>query len=158
MKKDGMNIAIAVIILFVVVAFLFAVYFTFQPTRCERYECFQDHMASCSRASFVNEEPEASWGYDIVSRYRENCEIKITLLQAKEGDLKLRAFEGHEMRCNYALGVIAYPDKDLSLCTGLLKEDLQGLVIEKLHTYIIGNLKNIQDGFASANVSTNVTI
>src|SRR5204862_4458302 len=140
MEKDKLNVAITIIISFVIIAFVFAIYFTFQPTQCQQYECFQQHMSSCSPATFVNEEPEASWGYETLKRDKGNCDVKVSLLQAKEGDLKLRDYEGHAMTCIYPLGVVAYPDKDLSVCHGLLKEELQALVIEKLHSYIISNL------------------
>jgi hypothetical protein len=36
----------------------------------------------------------------------------------------------------------------MSFCHGKLKEDLQGLVIEKLHGYIIKNLGDIKQEFA----------
>lgn len=122
-----------------------ALYYTFAPEPCETYACFQDHMAVCSRATYVNEEPEASWRYTIVRRTSETCEIRVVLLQAKEGDLQLRGFESHTMICTYSRGVVAYPDKDMSLCHGLLKEDLQGIIIEKLHRYLVDNLVDIKD-------------
>lgn len=142
MQKETVTI---VLVLLIAVASAFALYYTFKPNPCETYSCFEDHMAVCSRASYVNEEPEASWSYTIVRRIQGACEIRVTLLQAKEGDLQLRAFEGHEMICTYPLGVVAYPDKDMSLCHGRLKEDLQGLIIEKLHQYLVDNLADIKD-------------
>lgn len=142
MKKDSV---IIILVLLIALAAAFALYFTFKPTSCAGYTCFQDYMASCARAQYINEEPEASWQYTILRRARESCEIRVTLLQAKEGDLSLAGFEGHSMDCTYPLGVVAYPDKDMARCHGLLKEDLQGLIIEKLHAYILNNLANVKD-------------
>ncbi len=105
-------------------------------------------MARCSLASYVHEEPQASWGYQIQGRQLNECAIEVTLLQAKEGDLQLRDFEGHSMTCFYPVGVIAFPEKDMARCHGRLKEDLQGLIIEKLHQYILDNLGEIAAGLA----------
>lgn len=142
MHKETVTI---VLVLFLAIAGAFALYYTFTPNPCETYGCFEDHMASCSRATYVNEEPEASWSYTVMRRVKGACEIKVTLLQAKEGDLQLRNFEGHDMTCTYPLGVVAYPDKDMSVCHGRLKEDLQGLIIEKLHQYLVDNLVDVKD-------------
>lgn len=148
MRKDRVIVTLLVVLAIVSAA---AVYFTLRPVNCGNYECFQNHMANCARTSYVNEEPEASWKYDIIRRDRKTCEIQVTLLQAKKGDLELENFKGHTMLCNYPIGVIAYPDKDMSLCHGLLKEDLQGLLIEKLHQYVIDNLDQIKEGLNSSN-------
>ncbi len=150
MKKENLNL---LLILAVLIAFIAVLYFTLSPVRCESFACFQDKMGSCSQATYINEEPEASFLYNIKRKYRDKCEIEVTLLQAKEGELKLRGLEKHSMLCTYPLGVIAYPDKDLSLCHGRLKEDLQGIIIEKLHTYIVNNLGSIKE--ALGNISIN---
>ena len=149
MRKETVTI---VLVLLLALATAFALYYTFKPTPCETYACFQDHMARCSRASYINEESEASWTYTIVRRARGVCEIEVTLLQAKEGDLELRAFEGHDMLCSYPLGVVAYPDKDMSLCHGRLKEDLQGLIIEKLHQYLLENIADVKGALQNATI------
>lgn len=142
MRKEDAVIALVIAL---ALASASALYFTFKPTLCEGYTCFQDHMATCSRATYINEEPEASWQYTIRRVYHSQCEIEVRLLQAKEGDLQLRSFEGHSMLCTYPRGVVAYPDKDMSLCHGQLKEDLQGLIIEKLHQYLIANLADVKE-------------
>jgi len=142
------NRTVVALVLFLVMSSALALYFTFEPTSCETLECFQDHMVVCKPASFVNENREASWRYAIQRLTDKGCVIEVTLLQAKEGELHLRNFEGDSMLCTYPRGVIAYPDKDMSLCHGLLKEDLQGLIIEKLHGYIINNLDDIKNEFS----------
>lgn len=142
MQKETVTITL---VLLIAVAAAFALHYTFAPNPCETYSCFEDHMAVCSRASYLNEEPEASWSYTIVRRIKGACEIEVILLQAKEGDLQLRNFEGHAMLCTYPRGVVAYPDKDMSVCHGRLKEDLQGLIIEKLHAYLVENLIDVKD-------------
>lgn len=150
MKKDGAMIVLALLI---AVAFAFALYSTFKPNPCETIACFQDHMALCTRASFINEEPEASWSYNVKRRVADGCEIEVKLLQAKEGELNLRDFKGHAMTCTYPRGMVAYPDKDMSRCHGRLKEDMQGIVIEKLHRYLVNNLLDVKQALGNITLS-----
>lgn len=123
-----------------------ALYNTVGYTQCSSLSCFQEKMSRCALASYVNEEPQASWEYQINGRTSEGCAIQVTLLQAKEGDLELRKYEGHKMICTYPKGTIAFPDKDMSRCHGQLKEDLQDIIIKKLHQYVLDNLGDIASG------------
>lgn len=117
-----------------------AIYFTLTNEKiCQNIECFQGEMRICSQASYVNEDKQASWRYNIIGK-DDGCMIKVTLLQAKQGDLGIDKLNGYSMICTYPLGVVAYPENDLRSCTGKLKEEMQAIVINKLHTYIINNL------------------
>lgn len=118
-----------------------AIYLTFyyNPV-CENFECFQKSMSNCERAAYVNDGAGATWRYDVQKKIGGLCSVEVTLLQAKEGGLGLSSLEKHSMICEYALGVATYPEKDLDKCHGILKEELQKIVIEKLHSYVIENL------------------
>jgi hypothetical protein len=120
-----------------------ALYSTAKSRECLSVECFQQYMLDCKKVSYINEETEASWGYDIVGDRNGVCEIEVTLLSAKEGGLELRQYEGNSMTCSYLLGEFAYPEKDLNSCTGELKEDLQSVIIDKLYKYVVDNLGEI---------------
>jgi hypothetical protein len=120
-------------------------YFVFLPEECLALECFQTSMSQCVSATYVNEESEASWGYEIKGKLRNECEIEVTLLNAKEGQLGIDEYEGHSMSCFYALGIVNSPEKNLGSCHGRLKEDLQKEIIEKLHGYVLENLDEIQE-------------
>ena len=136
-------------IIFVIVVGI-AVYLTFYTAPvCNTYECFQGHMSECSRGSYINEAPEASWGYQIIAKQSDSCQIEVTLLQAKKGDLGIDKLNGETMICSYPLGVSAYPEKNLDVCSGKLKEDLQSLLINKLYTYILDNLGQFNKSLTS---------
>lgn len=127
--------------LLTIAAIAVALYFTmFQPVKCDTYACFQTHMQKCDKAVYINEEPEASWKYEITGASSGDCNIDVTMLQAKKGDLQLENLAGFGMECRYPAGIVAYPEKDLGACSGKLKEELQSIVIKKLYTYIIDNL------------------
>ena len=142
MKRGIINI---ILIAVIAVTLGMALYYSFGPKECLTFECFQQDMVVCKSATYVNEEPEASWGYEIIGKKRGQCEIEVTLLSAKEGGLKLRNFEGNSMNCLYSLGISAYPERDLDSCHGGLKENIQGIIIEKMHKYILENLGKISE-------------
>lgn len=143
MNKKKRILIFAIIITFIVVI---AFYVSFLPLKCRNYECFRVNMAECNPATYVSEEPQASWGYEIIGPNVDSCRIDVTLLQAKEGDLSLLDFEGNKMSCYYPRGTVGYPEEDLGSCTGLLKENMQGRIIQKLHEYILDNLGEIKTG------------
>ena len=126
--------------IFVIVVAI-AVYLTFYTAPvCGTYDCFKIHMTECSKVTYVSEQPEASWGYSVVAKQDTSCQIEVTLLQAKKGDLGIDKLNGETMICSYPVGVSAYPEKNLDVCSGRLKEDLQSLLIKKLYSYILDNL------------------
>ena len=131
-------------VLILVIAVL-ALYYTFVPTACEDYACFEAHMARCTPATFVNEEDEATWKYSVLGTTQKTCEIEVTLLNAKEGDVGLRKYQGESMRCYYDIGVTGFTEKNLAACHGSLKEAMQEIAIEKLYKYIVANLGEIRE-------------
>lgn len=108
---------------------------------CEGYECFRENMNRCkSNVVYINEEPEASWRYTILGKENNECDIKVELVLAKEGSLGINKLQNQEMVCSYPIGTVVYPEKDLEKCHGILKENLQKMIIDKLQAYIIENL------------------
>ena len=142
MKRGIINLILIIIIAVTLGA---ALYYSFGPEECLTFECFQQSMISCKSTTYINEEPEASWGYKIIGKKSEQCEIEVTLFSAKEGSLKLRDYEGNSMNCFYSLGISAYPERDLDSCHGELKENIQSIIIEKMHKYILENLGEISE-------------
>ena len=138
-KRFFRNLAIIMII----IVFAIALYFTLRSENCVSYGCFQGFMIECSPANYVNEEPDATWFYEIKGENGDRCEVEVTMLLAKKGELGIDKLEGQSMTCSYPLGVSAYPEKNLNACHGLLKEGLQEIVIEKIHGYVLNNLEEI---------------
>ena len=129
------------IVAWVILALIFLiVYFISRPISCDTYGCFEESMRACSPASYINEETEVSWKYEVVGSVGRECRVDVTLLMAKEGDLGLREYEGNSMDCYFPLGFANYPDEDLKACSCELKEKLQERIIEKLHQYLLDGL------------------
>ncbi|NPE26457.1 hypothetical protein HNV12_00445 [Methanococcoides sp. SA1] len=126
---------LATIILVAVVAW----FWFFGYETCGDKECFDESLKNCDRAKFVGGE-DMIFEYFIKGKSGETCEVGVKLLQ---GELDLEAserLEGQEMNCFVPLGVVVAPESDIGSCHGGLKEGLQELVIEKLHSYLVQNL------------------
>jgi hypothetical protein len=65
------------------------------------------------------------------------------LLQGELNNQDSVKLEGNKMECKLPRGVVMIPESDIGNCHGLLKEGLQDLVIQKLHTYLVQNLGRI---------------
>ncbi len=153
MLKQTRRIVFIALIVVVILAVIGAAYLAFfYMPNCENYECWQKYMSRCSRATFINDEPEAAWKYEIEGRNGKLCDVSVELLLAKQGELGIDRLVGEEMTCSYPFGISAYAEKDLSRCHGALKEELQGLIINKLHSYIIENLGQIGEGLENGTI------
>ena len=135
-----------IVALLILVVAVVTLYVTFTPVRCSDFSCFEAHMTKCRGAIYINDvEKEAAWKYKIIGTSDKKCDIEVTLLVAKESNLNLRLYEKEQMICSHPFGVSGYPEKNLAVCTGKLKEGLQAIVIEKLYKYIVTNLGEIKE-------------
>ena len=144
-NKKGLTWVI--VILIIILSALWFFYFKIEA--CDTMSCFQDNMKICSRANYINEVDEASWGYRVSGPTNNGCKIEVKLLQAKEGNFDINELEGESMFCYYPIGTAIQPEKDLSKCHGILKEDLQQIIIDRLHKYLLENLGEVDSGLNS---------
>jgi len=141
---------IIVISLIIIIAII-AVYFTFFYTKkCRDIGCFNNALLKCRRASYMNDVEDATWFYKIKGKSHGECKIRVKLLQVKEGTVELANLEGKEMMCYLPLGAVLNPQENLEKCHGLLKEEMQKLIITRLHNYITSNLGEISEEMTKA--------
>lgn len=143
MKYTRLIVFVALSLVFVALA----VHTTFvHAPRCQSFECFEENMMQCNKVQYLNDGEEATWRYEIIGMQGSACVVKVTLLQPKAGELGIEKLSGYSMECGYPRGVVTYPEKDLGSCTGILKEEMQEIIIKKLHTYIVDNIGDIDQG------------
>ena len=136
----------AYIIIGVIIVLLAAIYFTFFfYYSCDDMACFQAHQEKCVKTKFINDEQDTTWKYTIRGKEGGTCRINVEALTIKKGDIDKQKLEGKEMDCYLPLGSIVEPESDLARCTGELKEDMQNLIIQRLHAYIIENVDEIDE-------------
>ena len=142
MNNRGVGkIIIFVLILIVLVA---AIYFTFFfYYKCDDVACFTAHQEKCAKTKFLNSAEYADWKYKINGKKDGKCEINVEIVKVKQGNVDKLTLEGKSMNCILPLGSINPPENDISKCHGELKEEMQNLIIQKLHSYILDNLGEI---------------
>ena len=131
---------VALVLLVVVLLVWWFVFFG--EARCESWECFNEHLAGCSRVEFVGDS-DMIYEYSVEGRSGSECEVGVKLLQGQLNNQESARLEGLEMTCMLPMGVVVVPESDIRRCHGLLKEGLQDMVIERLHGYIVQNLGEI---------------
>ncbi len=123
-----------------------AIYFSFfYAERCSDSSCFDNALLSCKRVSYIEETSDASWGYSIRGKVGSTCKVSVKLLQLKQGDVSLGVLQGKRMECYIPYGSVIKPQDNIDRCHGLLKEDMQSIIINKLHNYITDNLGQIEE-------------
>ena len=133
-----------ILLIVIVIVALLAVYFTFFYARkCSDKSCFNSALSKCKRVSFLNDIEGSTWLYTIKGLSKGECEVNVKLVKFKEGNTDLIKLEGKEMNCYLPKGMIANPQESLGRCHGLLKEEMQDVIITRLHNYIVDNLGQI---------------
>ena len=139
MKKRELIIGI------ILVLFL-ALFITFiYPEKCKDRICFNKALEKCRKASFIDDGEKASWKYIILGYEKDECKVKVELLQMKKGDNELVDIEKKSRNCYLPYGYTGLPQDSLDRCHGLLKEELQKIIISRLHKYIADNLGEISE-------------
>jgi hypothetical protein len=151
-KENAKKFSIPLVLIILIAAVLVYLLF-FNYKICTDYTCFSETMSACRRAVYINEEPQASWQYTIQGMSDGSCNVDVKLLNAKKGELGLEKIVGYDMSCFYPTGTAAYPEKDLSLCHGRLKEEFQAITIERLHTLVIENLGKLGAGINAEGIA-----
>ncbi len=125
----------------------FGVYFIFfTADACDDFECYENALLNCKRVWFVKEDEDYVWRYEILSRADKNtCNVKVRLIKIKNAEVIKEGLEGKEMKCKVEKIGDIYPEKDMSRCNGLLKEELQEIIIDKLHSYLLDNIGKINE-------------
>tara|TARA_Y100000310_G_C20598654_1_gene771847 strand:+ start:384 stop:842 length:459 start_codon:yes stop_codon:yes gene_type:complete len=143
MEKGGVRWKIVLAFL-LVIAFAVAIYFTFIfAYSCDDIACFQTHQAECSRAKFVRDGQETVWSYHIRGKSSGMCKVDVEILGIKKGAVSNQKLEGKSMTCMLPVGNLDPPESDITGCSGQLREELQDIIIQKLHAYVVDNLGEI---------------
>jgi hypothetical protein len=149
-NRPQRRVGIALIIL-IIALIVFSGYFLFFYSKpVSTSEEFLDAMASCKGVSWVREDAQASWLYVIKSNEKgDSCMIEISLLQMKQGTIESEKLQGKKMSCIAKKGETQFPEKDIASCTGKLKEELQEIIIQRMHSYLLQNVGEIKEEFES---------
>lgn len=105
--------------------------------------CFYAHMEKCSHATYVNAQ-NMTFEYKILGKSGTDCVLNVKLLRSDLRKEDLSALISQSMKCHIPLGVVIVPESDLDNCHGILKEELQNRIVNKLYSYIVQNIGKIE--------------
>jgi hypothetical protein len=142
------------IIVFIVAIVAVYVTFFYHP-KCNDVACWNSKLKECSRANFVKDSVDVKWSYKILGKEKigeeVRCEVKVKAVDIKRGLKNTEILEGKEMYCYLPLGVTTAPENNPDVCIGRLKEEMQTLIIQKLHQYIVQNVGELGSDLTNVN-------
>lgn len=114
----------------------------FSYAKCDSWNCFNEYLEDCKRVKFIGER-ELVFEYIVKGESDLGCKVNVQLLKGEVDNQKSIKLEMQKMTCILPKGVVMIPESDIGNCHGMLKEGLQDLMIEKLHTYLVQNIGKI---------------
>ncbi len=144
MRKKGNKLVFRIILLVVIFVLLGVLIWLnfFHAKKCETRECFDFALRDCERAQFVKQ-GDISMKYLILGRKGDECKVHMRVLSANIAEVDEYRLVDKSMFCWLPFGVVVEPESQIDDCHGLLKEELQDMIIENLHKQIVQNLGEI---------------
>ena len=145
--KIGKKIIYSVLLILIIIAVALVGFFLDYTKNCQDQNCFDNAMNSCKKAYFIREDDKAAWSYDIKEKVDDKCAVEVTLLKLKKGNIDIEKLENKKMNCIVEKGT-QFPEEIIANCKGELKEELQDIIITRMHDYILKNLGEIKEEFS----------
>ncbi len=146
-SKLQRRVGIALIILIILFVVWSGLIFYFYAKPCQDNDCFVDAMIKCKKVSLIREDAQASWLYTIIGSNSDNCEVEVELRNINQGTIDNEKLQGKKMLCLIPKAGTQFPEKDISKCSGVLKEELQDVIIKRMHDYLLENFGEIKQEF-----------
>jgi len=130
-------VAVAAILIY------YASSFFYYP-KCNDELCFKDSLWKCKKVGFTNYKENSTWMYNIKGMSSEGCEVYVKLVSLKT-DVSKESLSGKEMSCYIPKNILGafMPEEKIEYCHGILKEEIQKMMIEQMHLYIVQNIGKI---------------
>ncbi len=146
-KTYKKRLLIALIILIVGFVGFFIYFYFFVANECKDVECYQEALLDCKKVWLIREDDSYVWRYEILNKIDENsCNVEVRLLRVNKGKLNVEDLQGKSMTCKVQKVSGVFPEKDMLKCNGILKEELQEIIIDRMHNYLLQNLGQIEEG------------
>ena len=144
--KNKRKIYLFVGFLIVLFASIGIYYFVYYPKQCKDFSSYQDALLKCKRIVYINEDETSVWRYTVQGTLdKDFCKIEVRLLKIKKGQITIESLQDKTMVCKVLKSGNDFPEKDMTHCSGPLKEELQEIIIERIHNYLLQNLGVIQE-------------
>ncbi|MEK6914361.1 MAG: hypothetical protein AABW83_01810, partial [Nanoarchaeota archaeon] len=139
--------SIIISLIIIILGLIFFYYFVGfdKPTECKDINCYKEYLLTCKKSFLVNDEDNYVYRYKILKSNGNNyCNVEVILLKIKNGTAENEKLEGLNMICKVNKFEDILPQKNMLSCSGKLREELQEIIINKLHNTILQNLEEIK--------------
>ncbi len=139
-------IVLSIILVVILIGLVVSGYYLYSSiNRCNSQECFYNSLADCRKTIYIADSPETTLEYEILGISRGKCDVNVRMLEIKRGSTELSVLENQEMVCSLQLDLIVDPEKDLKNCHGILKEEIQNIIIQRMHSQIVENIGKVSE-------------
>jgi len=142
------RLIISLVILTVLLIAILAYYLLFYMRPCNTNDCFINSFDKCKKVSFIKEDSQAVWQYKILGADgKSKCKVGVELQRLNQGTVENERLEGEIMTCSVGAESALEVEGDLGKCTGALKEEMQEIIIQRMHNYLLRNCGEIKEEF-----------
>ena len=142
-KKSFGKINFIVLLIIVLLLIILGLFFKFYYPLCENEECFSDSLIKCSKAGYYSETSDTTIFYKILGKEKDKCQVFVQLKTVKQGSIELLALEEKTMICDIPLKTYIKPEQNIKNCHGELREEVQEIMIQRMHSQILENIGDI---------------
>lgn len=138
------GIFLLILILAALAGLIASAYFiiTYKST-CFDETCFISSLTNCKPSIYLSNKQDTVVQYTIKGISGNNCMTNVKILQVKEGSQQVSSIVGKDMDCAVSLGVYIMPDENIQNCHGLLKEEIQEMIIQRMYSQIVQNIDQV---------------
>lgn len=147
-SKNSIIISLVIIILGIAVLYYSGI--LLKPVECKDTACYKEYLLTCKKSFLINEDKNYVYRYEIL-RANENsyCDVQVRLIKIKNSTTSdSEKLEGLEMICKINRFEDILPEKNMLSCSGKLREELQEIIINRLHNVILENINKINEEFS----------
>lgn len=116
--------------------------------KCEDIDCYRQNLLECKKSWVFNEDENYVYRYEILNENGNSyCDVDVNLVRIKSGVSDNQRLESMNMVCKVNRFDNIKPEEDMLACSGRLREELQEIIIDRLHNQILQNLEEIGEAF-----------
>ena len=140
------SIIISLVIIILGIASLYYSGILLKSVECKDLACYKEYLLTCKKSFFINEDENYVYRYEILrANGNSYCDIQVKLIKIKNSITSdSEKLEGLGMICEINRFEDILPEKNILSCSGKLREELQEIIINKLHNTILQNLEEIK--------------
>lgn len=141
------SIIISLFIIILGIALLYYSGILLKPIECRDIACYKEYLLTCKKSFLINEDKNYVYRYEILRNNGNSyCDVQVRLIKIKTSSTSdNEKLEGLEMICKINRFEDILPEKNMLSCSGKLREDLQEIIINNLHSIILQNLNKINE-------------